>query len=176
MTKRTFQAILIFSHFCLMMIVFGGAIMETFINFPNWFHNIPTSLDAAKNFLQARNPGQFFQVLFPLAILTGMAFVILGWKIKPARNFILAAVVLSVGIQVATFTFIYPLLRIMIVDGTTVHSVEVLKQTAQQFMTLNYIRLMFFFVAEMLSLIGLWNFTQHAAGFRARGASSVSAG
>jgi uncharacterized membrane protein len=146
-----------------MLIVFGGAIMETFINFPNWFHNIPTSLDAAKNFLQARNPGQFFQTLYPLAILTGMAFVILGWKIKPARNFILAAIVLSVGVEVVTFAFIYPLLRIMIVDGTAVHSVEVLKQTAERFMTLNYVRMFFFLIAQLLSLIGLWKFTQHTA-------------
>jgi hypothetical protein len=51
----------------------------------------------------------------------------------------------------------------MIVDGTAVHSVEVLKQTAQQFTTLNYIRMVFFFIAEMLSLIGLWKFTQHTA-------------
>jgi uncharacterized membrane protein len=163
MKKQTFQTILIFTHFCLMMIVFGGAIMETFINFPNWFHNIPTSLDAAKNFLQARNPGQFFQTLYPLAILTGIAFVILGWKIKSARNFILAAIVLSVGLEVVTFAFIYPLLRIMIVDGTALHSVEVLKQTAERFMTLNYVRMFFFLIAELLSLIGLWKFTQHTA-------------
>ena len=163
MKKQTFQTILIFTHFCLMMMVFGGAIMETFINFPNWFHNIPTSLDAAKNFLQARNPGQFFQTLYPLAILTGIAFVILGWKIKPARNFILAALVLSVGLEALTFAFIYPLLRIMIVDGTAVHSVEVLKQTAVRFMTLNYVRMFFFLIAELLSLIGLWKFTQHTA-------------
>jgi uncharacterized membrane protein len=175
MKKRTFQTILIFAHFSLMMIVFGGAIMETFINFPNWFHNIPTSLDAAKNFLQVRNSGQFFQTVFPLAILTGIAFVILGWKIKPARNFILAAVVLSVGVEIATVAFVYPLLRVMIVEGTAVHSVDALKQTAQQFTTLNFIRLVIFFVAEMLSLIGLWKFTQHAANLQSR-TSVVSAG
>jgi hypothetical protein len=163
MKKRTVQAILILTHFSLMMIVFGGAIMDTFINFPNWFHNIPASLDAAKNFWQVTNPGQFFQTIYPLAILTGIAFVALGWRIKPARNFILGAIVLSVGIEVLTVAFIYPLLRIMIVDGTAVHSVDALKQTAQQFMTLNYLRLAFFFVAEMLSLIGLWKFSQYAA-------------
>ena len=145
------------------MIVFGGAIMETFINFPNWFHNIPASLDAAKNFLQARKPGQFFQIVYPLAILTGIGFVILGWKIKPARNFILAALVLSVGVEILTFVFIYPMLRIMIVDGSAVHSADVLKETAQQFTTLNYVRMVFIFIAEMLSLIGLWKFTQYTA-------------
>lgn len=163
MKRQAFQISLIFTHFCLMMMVFGGAIMETFINFPNWFHDIPASLDVAKNFLQARNPGQFFQTLYPLAILTGMAFVILGWRIKPARNFILAALILSVGVEFLTFVFIYPLLRIMIVEGTAVHSVEALKQTAGQFTTLNYMRMFFFLIAEVLSLIGLWKFTQHAA-------------
>ena len=163
MKKQTLQNILIFAHVFLAVMVFGGAIMETFINFPNWFHNIPTSLDTAKNFLQARQPGQFFQTLYPLAILAGIAFVIIGWKIKPARNFILAAIVLSVGLEVITFSFIYPMLRIMIREGSAVHSVEVLKQTAQQFTTLNYIRMFFFFVSEMFSLIGLWKFTQHMA-------------
>lgn len=163
MKKRPVQTVLIFAHFCLMMIFFGGAIMETFINFPNWFHNIPASLDAAKNFLQARKPGQFFQLVYPLAILTGIGFVILGWKIKPARNFILTALVLSVGVEVVTFVFIYPLLRIMIVDGSAVYSAEVLRQTARRFTTLNYVRMVFVFIAEMLSLIGLWRFTQHIA-------------
>jgi hypothetical protein len=163
MNKQTLQTILIFAHVFLAVMVFGGAIMETFINFPNWFHNIPTSLDTAKNFLQARQPGQFFQTLYPLAMLMGIAFVIIGWKIKPARNFILAAIVLSVCLESITFSFIYPMLRIMIREGSAVHSVEVLKQTAQQFTTLNYIRMFFFFVSEMLSLIGLWKFTQHTA-------------
>lgn len=163
MKKQAFQVVLIFTHFCLMMMVFGGAVMETFINFPNWFHDIPASLDTVKSFLQARNPGQFFQTLYPLAILTGIAFVILGWRIKPARNFILAALILSVGVELLTFVFIYPLLRIMIAEGAAVHSVEALKQTAEQFTTLNYIRMFFFLIAEMLSLIGLWKFTQHAA-------------
>jgi hypothetical protein len=163
MKKQTLQTLLIFTHVFLAVMVFGGAIMETFINFPNWFHHIPPSLDTAKNFLQARNPGQFFQTLYPLSILAGIAFVIVGWKIKPARNFILTALVLSVSIEVLTIAFIYPLLRIMIVDGSALHSAEVLKQTAQQFTTLNYIRMFFFFVAEMLSLLGLWKFTQHTA-------------
>lgn len=161
MSKQTIQSILIFAHFCLMMIFFGGVIFETFISYPNWFHNIPASLENTRNFLQVRNPGSFFQTVFPLSILTGIGFVIFAWKLKPARNFVLVSILLLICIEALTIIYIYPRIGVMIYEGTASHSVDFLKQTAQEFLMANNMRVVFISVAEVLSFLGLLNFIRH---------------
>lgn len=161
MKKQTIQSIFIFAHFCLLMMFLGGVFFETFISYPNWFHNIPASLEVVNNFFQVRNPGNFFQTILPLIILTGIGFVILGWKVKPARTFILVSLALLVCTEIVTIVYIYPRIGIMLREGTTVHSVDVLKQTAQEFLRANQVRIVFILIAEVLSFIGLWKFIQH---------------
>jgi len=158
MKKQTIQSVLIFAHFCLMMIFLGGVFMENFISYPNWFHNIPTSLENTNNFYQVINPGAFFQTVFPLTILTGIGFVILGWKIKPARNLILISLLLLICTEVLTVIFIYPLIGIMLREGMAAHSVDFLKQTAHEFVRANQLRVAFFIIAEAFSFTGLWKF------------------
>jgi uncharacterized membrane protein len=158
MKKQTIQSVFIFAHFCLMMIFLGGVFMENFISYPNWFHNIPTSLENTNNFYQVINPGAFFQTVFPLTILTGIGFVILGWKVKPVRNFILMSLLLLICTEALTVIFIYPLIGIMLREGTAAHSVDFLKQTAHEFVRANQLRIAFFIIAEALSFTGLWKF------------------
>ena len=158
MKKQTIQSVLIFAHFCLMMIFLGGVLMENFISYPNWFYSIPASLEQANNFYQVRNPGQFFQTVFPLAILTGIGFVIFGWNVKPARNFILMSLLLLICTEILTVIFIYPLIGIMLREGTTAHSIDFLKQTAQGFVRANQLRVALFIIGEALSFISLWKF------------------
>lgn len=158
MNKQTVQSVFIFAHFCLMLIFLGGVLMENFISYPNWFHDIPASLENTNKFYQVTNPGQFFQTVFPLAILTGIGFVILGWNVKPARTFVLISLLLLICTEVLTVIFIYPLIGIMLREGTAAHSVDFLKQTAQEFVRANQLRIAFFMIAETLSFIGLWKF------------------
>jgi len=84
--------------------------------------------------------------------------VILGWKVKPARNFILVSLLLLIGTEILTVIFIYPLIGIMLHGGTAAHSVDFLKQTAHEFVRTNQLRLVFFIIGEALSFIGLWKF------------------
>jgi hypothetical protein len=146
-----------------MMVFLGGVLLETFVNYANWFHDIPASLETANSFFRVRNPGHFFQTVFPLTLLTGIGFVIIGWSIKSARLFILASLVLLIGIEVLTIGYIYPRIGILLREGTSVHSVEELRRTAQEFLTAHQFRLAGIFIAEALSLIGLWKFIRWAA-------------
>lgn len=161
MKKQTIQSVFIFAHFGLMMMFLGGVIFETFINYPNWFYDIPASLENANRFLHVRNPGHFFQTIFPLIILTGIGFVIIGWKVKPSRTFILISLALLISIEVLTIGYIYPRIGIMLREGAAVHSVDFLKQTAQEFLRGNQVRVACIVIAELLSFIGLWKFIQH---------------
>jgi uncharacterized membrane protein len=90
--------------------------------------------------------------------------VILGWKVKPARNFILTSLLLLICTEVLTVIFIYPLIGIMLREGAAAHSVDFLKQTAHEFVRANQLRVAFFIIAEALSFTGLWKFIGHKWG------------
>jgi hypothetical protein len=159
--KRTFQTALLLMHFSLCMMLLGGATMETFINFPNWFADIPASLIRVREFLAVRNPGMFFQTVAPLTLLTGLLFVLVAWRVVAARNFIAASIVLLTGLELITFNLIYPKLRILLGRGDQAglhHSTEQLMRTAHEFLTINGWRLTFMFVAAALSVAGLLKF------------------
>lgn len=158
MKKQTLQTIFIFAHFCLMMVFLGGAIFETFINYPNWFHDIPASLEHTSRFFQVRNPGHFFQTIFPLTILSGILFVLLGWRAKSARSFILLSLILLIVIEVLTIGYIYPRIGILLREGATAHATDFLRQTAQEFLRAHRVRLGFILLAETLSFLGFWKF------------------
>jgi hypothetical protein len=159
--KRTFQTALLLMHFSLFMMLMGGATMETFINFPNWVADIPASLIRVREFLAVRNPGMFFQTVAPLTLLTGLLFVLVGWRVAPARNFIAASIVLLITVELITFNLIYPKLRILLARGDQAgveHSTEQLTQAAHELLTINSWRLAFMFVAAGLSAAGLIKF------------------
>jgi hypothetical protein len=155
---KNFQKAFIVLHFSLMMMFFGGAILETFVNYPNWFRDVPASLEVTRNFLQVRNPGNFFQIIFPLTILSGIVFVILAWQRKAARNWILFSILLGVAIEALTIGLIYPKIGIMINEGAQAHSAEMLKQTAQEFVRLHWFRMIAMCVSIVASLNGFLSF------------------
>lgn len=158
MKKQTLRTIFIFAHFCLMLLFLGGVIFETFINYPNWFHELPASLEHTSRFFQVRHPGHFFQTVFPLALLAGILFVLLGWRARPARTFLLASLILLIVIEVLTIGYIYPRIGILLREGAATHSADSLRQTAQEFLRAHNIRLGFILLAETLSFIGFWQF------------------
>jgi hypothetical protein len=156
--KRNLQTALLLMHFSLFMMLIGGAMMETFINFPNWFADIPASLTRVREFLAIRNPGMFFQTVAPLTLLTGLLFVLVGWRARAARNFVAASIVLLIGIELVTFNIVYPRLRILLGRGDQAglhHSTEQLTQVAHEFLTINGYRLAVTFFAAALSAAGL---------------------
>jgi hypothetical protein len=129
------------AHLCLLMMVMGGAIFETFVNFPNWFRDVPGSLEAARAFFVVRNPGHFFQLLVPLAIITALVLVVAAWRYRFPRNLLLASLALMVLAEVGTLMRMYPLIRVLLQEGTSQHSVEQLRATGQLFLQLNSLRM-----------------------------------
>ena len=152
--KRGVQNALLLVHFAVFMMLVGGATMETFISFPNWFAEIPESLMRVKGYLVARNPGQYFQSVAPATILTGLLFVIVGWRRGAERNRVLIGVLLLIGLELVTFNMVYPKLRILLGRGdqaNVVHSAAQLKETAAQFLTINGWRLIVMYLAAFCS-------------------------
>jgi uncharacterized membrane protein len=159
--KRNVQTVLLLVHFALFMIYVGGALFETFINFPNWVADIPASLTRTREFLAVRHPGMFFQLVVPLTILTGILFALIAWRSGAPRNYVGASILLLIGIELLTFNLVYPRIGILLGRGASAgltFSTEQLNQAAQQLLTLNAWRLAVTFLAALLSATGLVKF------------------
>ena len=148
------------AFFCLTLIVLGGTIFSVMVEYPNWFANVPGSLGATRNFYRVLHPGYFFQTFGPFMLLTGIAFVITGWRMAAPRNFVIVSIAIMVGIELLTFIYIYPRLGILFSpDG--VNSAEAMRLAAQQFTFADRIRTVLMFMASGFSVAALFGFFRY---------------
>ena len=126
-----------------MMILLGAIALETFMVYPNIFHDPPRSLGLAMEFMAVRGPDDFFPPLGFLSWVGGLAAVVLSWQVKPARWWLLLSVVMIVADGLVSMLFFWPRNEILFVEGSAIHSPEVLRQTAREFQTLHWSRLAF---------------------------------
>ena len=137
---KTIQTILFTAYLCMMMIVLGGTIFCVLVEYPNWFANIPSSLGTTRDFYRVFHPGYFFQTTAPLAFLTGIASIIVGWRIAVARNLALLSVAALISAEMLTFFYIYPRLGILFGPEISSQSIDVLRLASQQFTDADRIR------------------------------------
>ena len=168
---KTLQTFLFTTFFCLMLIILGGTIFSVMVEYPNWFANVPSSLEATRNFYKVLHPGYFFQTFGPLLLLTGIAFVIAGWRIAPVRNLVAVSVLIFIAIELLTFLYIYPRLWIMFGPDAALQTVDVMRQAASDFTFADRIRTGMGFVASGISIAALFKFFK----FRNGAPASVSA-
>jgi hypothetical protein len=86
--------------------------------------------------------------------VTGAASLILGWRIQSARYWILGSLLMIIGEGLASMAFFWPRNTIMFIEGTAVHSAEFLRQTAQEFQDLHWLRFAFNAVGSVLIFTG----------------------
>ena len=158
---RTLQTILFMTFFTLAMIVLGGTIFAVMVEYPNWFANVPASLEATRTFYRALHPGYFFQIFGPLMMLSGIAFVLVGWRIAGVRNLVLITLGVFVAIELLTFLYIYPRLHIMFGPEAAAQSVDVLRQAASEFTTADTVRTLMDFAASGVSIAALFRFFRY---------------
>jgi hypothetical protein len=144
-----------------MMILLGSIVLETFMIYPNIFHNAPESFAVALQFMAVRAPHDFFPPLGLLSWVTGLASLVLGWRVHSARYWILGSLLMIVAEGLVSMAFFWPRNTIMFVEGTAVHSAEFLRQTAQEFQNLHWLRLAFNAVGSALIFIGFMKFYRH---------------
>ena len=159
---RTLQTTVFVASFCLMLILAGGTIFSVMVEYPNWFANIPASLEATRNFYRVLHPGYFFQMVAPLAFVSGIASALVGWRISRARNLVVLSLVVLVAAELLTFFYIYPRLGIMFGPDAASQTVEVLRQAAADFTNADRIRTALSFTSTGLSIAAMLAF------FRAR--------
>jgi hypothetical protein len=150
------------THLWVLMILFGAIFFETLIIYPNIFHNIPRSFETGMAFMAIRGPHDFFPPVGMLAMLTGIGSLILNWRVKSARYWILGSVmIIFAGEFLFSMAFFWPRNTIMFEEGTAIHSVAFLKQTAQEFQTGHWLRVAGGAAASALSFMGFLKIYRH---------------
>ena len=158
---KILQTVLFTVYLCLMLIILGGTIFSALVEYPNWFANIPSSLEATRNFYKVLHPGYFFQIFGPVSVLTGIGFVIAGWRISEARRLVTISLVLFVAIELLTFFYIYPRLNILFVTELGTQSIEALRLTAKQFTIADNIRTVLCFAANAFAIAAVFKFFRY---------------
>ena len=155
---KSLQTFLFIAYFVLMMIIVGGTVFATMVEYPNWFAQIPGSLQATRNFYQVLHPGHFFQTFAPLFLLTGLIYLILSWKNAPVRNLMLISYLLMLAAELLTFIYIYPRLGILFSPDAMTQPVDVLQRAANEFTIADRIRTLLGFAAAGFSIAALFRF------------------
>lgn len=152
----TFVVILI--YLWVMMLLSGSIVLETFMLYPNIFYNPPHSLELAKQFMSVRAPGDFFPLLGFLCWVAGAGSLILGWRVRRARYLIAGSLLMIAADGLFSMLFFWPRNTIMFIEGTAVHSVDLIKQTAREFQALHWARLLFSQAGSVLIFTGFLKF------------------
>jgi hypothetical protein len=97
-------------------VLMGGAALETFVYVPNWLHDVPRSLEATRTFLAVRTPGDFFQFVAPLLVLTSLAGIAIAWPQRRVRTALVAGLVLMIVAEALTFLLVYPNFPILLAE------------------------------------------------------------
>ena len=148
----------ILAYLWVMMILLGAIVLETFMVYPNIFHDPPRSLEIGLEFMAVRAPSDFFPPLGFFSWITGIGALISGWRVTPARYWILFSLIMIVCEGLVSMAVFWPRNEIMFIEGSAVHSAEFLRQTAQEFQMLHWSRLAFNAAASVSIFVGFLQF------------------
>jgi hypothetical protein len=132
-------------------LLFGASAYESVVMAPNYGRDPPASVEAARRFLVARTPAQFFRPLSPIAQVLVLAGTVAGWRNFDVRWHGLMALGVLVLLDVITFSYHYPRLAILFREPLT-DDAERLRRAAREWASGNHVRTALLFLALLLVL------------------------
>lgn len=118
MQMRPLQ-VLTWVSYSLALIVLGAAGLEGMVYVPNWIHDVPRSLEITRSFLAVRNPGNFFQLVYPLMLLTLIAAAVAARRHAAIRNRLVSGLILFVIAEAMTFVMVYPQIGVLLSENVS---------------------------------------------------------
>ena len=162
MTMQRITFVVLLTYLWAMMILLGSLVLETFMIYPNIFHNAPDRFGIALQFMSVTGPSDYFRPFGMASVLLGVLAVLAGWRISSARWWVVASLLMILCEGVSSMLFFWPRNTILFVEGAAVHSVEVLRQTAQEFELWHWSRLAFNAASAVFIFIGFLRFYRYA--------------
>ena len=81
MHRQRITLFIVGAYLWLMMILLGSIVLETFMVYPNIFHDPPKSLTTALEFMAVRAPSDFYPPLGFLSWVFGAASLVAAWPV-----------------------------------------------------------------------------------------------
>ncbi len=132
----------------------GAGVYESVVVAPN-LQGAPSSLEHARGFYHATNPGMFFRVLSPSTQLSVLLALVCNWAPIPLTRWRLAgALVLAILGDVITFKFHYPRNTILFSDPLTWPATD-LDRVAREWAVGNYVRIAVILTAVVLVMVSM---------------------
>ena len=129
-------------------------IYTSIVDAPAWSHALPASIDTAKQYYSASNPGNFFRIFSPLNQALGLLCVLLFWRRSPQIRLLLgAAFLLYATAEGMTFLYFYP--RNAILFGAQTVDVVTLETTLAQWRSTNWVRSLVILIGVVCSMLAL---------------------
>src|SRR5262245_36613557 len=99
MSRQRIGLFVVGGYLWVMMILFGSIVLETFVVYPNVFHDPPASFATALAFMKIRAPTDFYPPLGFASWVFAAGSLIAAWAARPTRDWILlsAAMIVSEG-------------------------------------------------------------------------------
>jgi hypothetical protein len=154
MSRQRIGLFVVGGYLWVMTILLGSIVLETFMVYPNVFHDPPASFATALAFMKIRAPSDFYPPLGFATWLFGAGALIAAWPARPERDWILLSVAMIVSEGFASMALFWPRNTIMLVEGLAMHSADVLRQTAEEFQRLHWLRLAFNAVGSAAAFAG----------------------
>lgn len=142
------------TYLWLMMLLLGSIVLETFMVYPNVFHNPPESLTTALQFMATRAPSDFYPPFGFLCWMFAAASLVAARRMPPARYWIALSVAMILSEGLVSIAVFWPRNTILFIEGPAVHSAEVLRHTAAEFVRLHWWRVVFNAIGSAAAFIG----------------------
>src|SRR5580704_17712170 len=152
----------------------GTAVYESVVVAPN-LQGAPPSLEHARGFYHATNPGTFFRVISPGTQLFLLLALACNWSPIPVTRWRLAgALALAILGDVITFKFHYPRNTILFSDPLT-RSAADLDRVATEWAAGNYVRVAVILIAVVLVMVSMIRIARDSAPGEERYSNSSAA-
>ena len=138
-------------------------IYTSVVDAPNWGHDIPASIEAARAYFNPGNPGTFFRIFSPALQIVTLVALVLCWRVdKRVRYYLLAALVFAVATDAMTFAYFYPRNDIMFVNPVA-GNVETIRSAWSQWSTMNWPRSAIVAIGLIFDFAALTRFVSRTA-------------
>ncbi|MBS1930600.1 MAG: DUF1772 domain-containing protein [Bacteroidetes bacterium] len=116
--------------------------------------DIPKSIETAREYFKAVNPGNFFRIFSPVNQVLGLLALILFWKASATiRIYLGIALVLYVLGDVFTFAYFYPRNDIMFKAQLT--DIDAIRKAWTGWNSMNWLRSLILFAGLIFSFMAL---------------------
>jgi len=140
----------------------GTGVYQNVVDAPNYM-GAPTSLEHARGFYHATNPGMFFRWLVPITQLFLLLALVVNWKPAPGTRWkLVGALIFLVLTDMITFRFHYPRNDILFVAPLT-QSAAYYDGVVREWAVGNYARVALILTSVVLVMVSLIRIARETA-------------